>query len=76
MLHTSLAASADVLSSVVAFAMLKSIIGKKRGTVKGKPQIAHTVTAHTVTAHCRDSAISPGKKTQLKKWGEATQGLG
>jgi hypothetical protein len=59
MLHTSLAASADVLSSVVAFAMLKSIIGKKRGTVKGKPQIAHTVTAHTVTAHCHSALDRP-----------------
>jgi hypothetical protein len=37
MLHTSLAMSANVLSSVVAFTMLGSIIGKKWGNVKGKP---------------------------------------
>ncbi len=36
MLHTSLAVSTDVLSSVVAFMVLGSIIGKKWGNVKGK----------------------------------------
>jgi len=46
MLHTSLAASTDVLSSVIAFILLGSIIRKKRGDVKGKPQNALAVTAH------------------------------
>lgn len=36
MLHTSLAVSTDVLSSVVAFYAVGSIIGKNRRDVKGK----------------------------------------
>lgn len=36
MLPASLATSADVLSSVVAFIMLRYIIGKKVDGVKGK----------------------------------------
>jgi len=38
MLRASLAASTDVLSSVIAFRMLDCIIGKKRDDVKGKLQ--------------------------------------
>jgi hypothetical protein len=36
MLHASLAASVDVLSSVIAFINVGSIIGKKRDDVKGE----------------------------------------
>lgn len=38
MLHTSLAVSTDVLSSVVAFYAVGGIIGKKRRDVKGKSE--------------------------------------
>ncbi len=38
MLHTSLAATADVLFSVIAFHMLEVIICKKEMDVKGKLQ--------------------------------------
>lgn len=49
MLHTSLAAFADVLSSVIAFILLGVIIRKKQGAVKGNLQIV-TVEA----LHCHD----------------------
>jgi hypothetical protein len=39
MLHTSLTVSTDVLSSVIAFMLLESIIGKKRRDVKGKSKV-------------------------------------
>lgn len=44
MLHTSLAVSANVLSSVIAFYAVGSIIGKKRMDVKGKSKVVLAVT--------------------------------
>ena len=46
MLPASLAASADVLSSFIAFTILECIIGKNRDDVKGKPQNTLAVEPH------------------------------